>query len=279
MATILFTGGAGFIGSHLVDDALAHGDRAIVLDNLSTGKRENVPAGAVFYERDLNDPGLVELLGDEHVDLVDHHAAQVNVRASLEDPAGDARVNVLGSLALLGACKKLGIRRFLFASSGGTVYGEQEVFPCDETHPKRPTSPYGCAKYAFELYLEAFGKSGDLDPVILRYANVYGPRQEPKGEAGIVAILAEKLLAGERPRIFDDGEQTRDYVYVRDIVAAALGSTIEPQHVPPHLAELRRNCLEAGLLERTFGVRPRLTMAEGIALSLPYYRAKMAARR
>jgi len=310
MATILFTGGAGFIGSHLVDDALAHGDRAIVLDNLSTGKRENVPAGAVFYERDLNDPGLVELLGDEHVDLVDHHAAQVNVRASLEDPAGDARVNVLGSLALLGACKKLGIRRFLFASSGGTVYGEQEVFPCDETHPKRPASPYGCAKYAFELYLEAFGKGGDLDPVILRYANVYGPRQEPKGEAGIVAILAEKLLAGERPRIFDDGEQTRDYVYVSDIVAAnrgvlrrwtpgaynvgtgvetsvnalfrlvaaALGSTIEPQHVPPHLAELRRNCLEAGLLERTFGVRPRLTMAEGIALSLPYYRAKMAAR-
>ncbi len=218
--TVLITGGAGFIGSHLADDALAHGERVVVLDNLATGKRENVPAGAVFHQRDLLDPGLDELLADEKVDVVNHHAAQANVRISLEDPAADARVNVLGTLALIAAARRAGIRRFLFASSGGTVYGEQQVFPCDESHPTRPTSPYGCAKLAAELYLGAFAASGDLEPIVLRYANVYGPRQEPKGEAGIVAILAEKLLAGEPTRIFDDGEQTRDYVHVADVVAA-----------------------------------------------------------
>ena len=145
MSTVLVTGGAGFIGSHLVDDLLAKGDRAIVLDNLSTGKRENVPAGAVFYERDLLEGGLAELLRDEKVDVVNHHAAQANVRVSIEDPAEDARVNVLGGLQLVAACRKAGVRRFVFASSGGTVYGEQDVYPCDEGHAKRPTSPYGVA--------------------------------------------------------------------------------------------------------------------------------------
>jgi UDP-glucose 4-epimerase len=306
--TVLVTGGAGFIGSHLVDDVLAHGERAVVLDSLVSGRRENVPEGAIFYQRDLLDPGLDELLADERVDIVNHHAAQANVRVSLEDPAADARVNVLGTLEVVAACKRAGVRRLLFASSGGTVYGAQERYPCDEDHPKRPTSPYGVAKYAAELYLEAFGAAGDLDPVVLRYANVYGPRQEPKGEAGIVAILAEKLLAGERPRIFDDGEQTRDYVHVRDIVAAnraayerwhpgaynvgtgietsvnalyrlvaeALASEVVPRHVPALSAELRRNCLDAARLEATFGVRPRTLLAEGLHLTLPYYRSRAA---
>ena len=225
--TILVTGGAGFIGSHLADDALAHGERVVVLDNLATGKRENVPAGAVFHRRDLLDPGLEELLRDERVDVVSHHAAQANVRISLEDPAADARVNVLGSLELIAACKRAGVRRLLFASSGGTVYGEQQVFPCAEDHPKRPGSPYGCAKFAVELYLDAFARAGDLEPIVLRYANVYGPRQEPKGEAGIVAILAEKLLTGQTPRIFDDGEQTRDYVHVADVVAVHRAACVD----------------------------------------------------
>jgi UDP-glucose 4-epimerase len=307
--TVLVTGGAGFIGSHLADDVIARGGRCIVLDNLSTGKRENVPAGAVFYQRDLLEPGLAELLADEKVDVVNHHAAQANVRVSIEDPAADARVNVLGGLELVAACRKAGVRRFVFASSGGTVYGEQEVFPCDERHPKHPTSPYGVAKYAFELYLEAFRSTGDLDPVILRYANVYGPRQWPKGEAGIVAILAELLLAGERPRIFGDGEQTRDYVHVGDVVAAnraayttdrlgafnvgtgvetsvnelyrmvarELGTTIEPRHVEAVAAELRRNALDAGKLERELGVRIATPLAEGLASTLAWYRARAAA--
>ncbi len=306
--TILITGGAGFIGSHLADDCLARGERVVVLDDLSTGKRENVPSGAVFYQRNLLDPGLEEILADEKVDTISHHAAQVNVRVSLEDPAADARVNVLGSLEVIAAAKRAGVRRILFASSGGTVYGEQQVYPCDETHPKHPLSPYGCAKYSVELYLEAFRVTGDLDPVVLRYSNVYGPRQEPKGEAGIVAILAEKLLAGETPRIYDDGEQTRDYLYVGDLVAAnravldrwtpgaynvgtasettvnalyervvaALGSNIRPRHVNAVNAELRRNSLDAALLERTFGTRPRTTIEQGLALTLPWYRARAA---
>jgi len=306
--TILVTGGAGFIGSHLADDALAHGHRVVVLDDLSTGRRENVPAGALFHRRDLLDPGLAELLAAERVDVVLHHAAQANVRVSLEDPAADARVNVLGTLELIAACRRTGVRRLLFASSGGTVYGEQRRYPCDEEHPKRPTSPYGCAKLAAELYLDAFRATGDLEPIVLRYANVYGPRQEPKGEAGIVAILAEKLLAGETPRIFDDGEQTRDYVHVDDVVAAnraaierwtpgvynvgtgvettvnalyrmvadALGSTIRPRHVPAINAELRRNSLDAARLERALGAAPKIPLAEGLARTLPYYRERAA---
>jgi UDP-glucose 4-epimerase len=308
MRTVLVTGGAGFIGSHLVDDVLARGERALVLDNLSTGRSENVPAGAVFYRRDLLDPGLGELLADEKVDVVNHHAAQANVRVSIEDPAEDARVNVLGGLKLVTACRQAGVKRFVFASSGGTVYGEQQVYPCDEEHPKRPTSPYGVAKYAFELYLDAFGQMGDLEPVILRYANVYGPRQWPKGEAGIVAILAELLLAGQRPRIFGDGEQTRDYVHVADVVAAnraaystdrlgaynvgtgvetsvnalydlvarELGTTIEPLHVAAVAAELRRNSLDAAQIERELGVSIGTRLSDGLASTLAWYRARAA---
>ena len=307
--TVLVTGGAGFIGSHLANDVLAHGERCIVLDDLSTGKRENVPPGAVFHQRDINDPGLDELLADERVDVVNHHAAQANVRVSLEDPAADARVNVLGGLALVAACRKAGVKRFVFASSGGTVYGEQEVFPCGEEHPKRPVSPYGVAKYAFELYLEVFARAGDLEPVALRYANVYGPRQWPKGEAGIVAILAETLLAGERPKIFGDGGQTRDYVHVDDVVAAnraayttdrlgaynvgtgvettvnalyrrvarELGSAIQPLHVAAIPGELRRNSLAAGKLARELGVRVATGLDQGLAATLAWYRARAAA--
>ena len=170
MATILVTGGAGFIGSHLAAGFLADGHRVLVLDSLVTGRRENVPPGATFLHRDLRDPGLAEILRAERVDVVDHHAAQANVRISVEDPLVDAAANILGSLALIQACRHAGVRRILFASSGGTVYGEQQAFPCDESHPARPTSPYGCAKLAAELYLGAFASSGDLEPIVLRYA-------------------------------------------------------------------------------------------------------------
>lgn len=305
MRTILITGGAGFIGSHLADDALARGHKVVILDDLSTGKRVNVPDGAVFHQRNLLDPGLEELLRDEGVDTVSHHAAQANVRVSIEDPVLDARVNVLGGLALVKACRAAGVRRFVFASSGGTVYGVQDVFPCDEEHPKRPTSPYGVSKLAFELYLEAFAHSGDLEPVILRYANVYGPRQWPKGEAGIVAILAEHLLAGATPRIFGDGEQTRDYVHVADVVAAnraayetdrlgaynvgtgvetsvnalydkvaaTLGSPVRPVHADPVPSELRRNALDAAKLARELGVAVATPLDEGLASTLAWYRS------
>lgn len=308
METILITGGAGFIGSHLAEEALAHGDRVLVLDSLVTGKRENVPAGAAFLHRDLAEPGLAEILRREGVTLVSHHAAQANVRISVERPLDDARANVLGSLALIEACRAAGVRRLLFASSGGTVYGEQERFPCDETHPTRPISPYGCAKLAVEQYLEAYARIGELEPVILRYANVYGARQEPKGEAGIVAILAERFLAGERPTIFGDGRQTRDYVHVSDVVAAhralvgawrpgtfnvgtgretrlvdlyraiaeALGVDPQPLHRPAIVAELARNVLDAGKLARTHGWAPRVDLEQGLARTLPSYRRRAA---
>ena len=311
MATILITGGAGFIGSHLADGFLADGHRVLVLDSLVTGRRENVPAGATFLHRDLREAGLAEILRAERVEIVDHHAAQANVRISVENPLIDAEANVLGSLHLIQACRHAGVRKLLFASSGGTVYGEQSVFPCDETHPARPTSPYGCAKLAVEHYLEAYGAIGDLDPVILRYANVYGARQDPKGEAGIVAILAEKFLAGETPRIFGDGEQTRDYVHVSDVVAAnrrvvadwrpgtynvgtgketslnelyrliaeRLDAHVEPSHAPALTAELARNSLDAAKLAHTFGWSPRVEFAAGLDLTLPYYRGKLATAR
>lgn len=305
---ILITGGAGFIGSHLADDALAHGERVIVVDSLVTGRRENVPAGAVFLERDLAAPGLEEILRDERVDVVSHHAAQANVRVSVDDPVHDAEANVVAGVKLIQACRRAGVRRILFASSGGTVYGEQEAFPCDEDHPTRPLSPYGCSKLALEHFLGAYQRTGDLDPVILRYANVYGPRQDPRGEAGIVAILCEKFLGGESPRIFGDGRQTRDYVHVSDIVAANravleswtpgiynVGTGIEtslrdvyravaagldrqtdPVHLPANRAELARNVLSSDRLARTFSVRPRLAFADGLAATLPWYRDRYA---
>jgi UDP-glucose 4-epimerase len=307
--TLLLTGGAGFIGSHLAEDALAHGHRVVVLDNLSTGHRSNLPAGAELVERDLRDDGVDEVLARYGVTVVSHHAAQANVRVSVEEPLLDAEANVLGSLKLIQSCRKAGVRRFLFASSGGTVYGEQETFPCDEDHPLRPLSPYGCSKLAVEQYLQAYGRLGDLEPIILRYANVYGARQDPKGEAGIVAIFAERLLRGEPPRIFGDGLQTRDYVHVSDVVAAsraalqswvpgtynvgtgiettlralfsrvqeALGGTpLEPLYLPANRGELRRSALTHRRLAEGLGVAPTVELPAGLAVTLPYYRKKVA---
>ena len=306
--TLLITGGAGFIASHLADDALRAGHRVVVLDNLSTGRRENVPAGAELVVRDLREDGIEEVLAHYRVTAVSHHAAQANVRVSVDDPLLDAEANVIGSLKLIQACRRAGVRRFLFASSGGTVYGEQEAFPCDEDHPTRPLSPYGCSKLAVEQYLLAYHRLGDLEPIILRYANVYGARQDPKGEAGIIAIFAEKLLRGEPPRIFGDGLQTRDYVHVSDIVAIsraalatwvpgvynvgtgvettlrllyarvqdALGVRMEPLYLPENRGELRRSALSHRRLAEGLGVAPTMELTAGLAATLPYYRQKLA---
>jgi UDP-glucose 4-epimerase len=307
--TLLITGGAGFIGSHLAAGAVRDGHRVLVLDNLSTGRRETVPPGAELIERDLRDPALEELLRERGVTVVSHHAAQANVRVSVEQPMLDAEANVLGSLQLLQACRHTAVRRILFASSGGTVYGEQEAFPCEEDHPTRPLSPYGCSKLAVESYLLAYGRLGDLEPLILRYANVYGARQDPKGEAGIVAIFAERLLRGEPPRIYGDGLQTRDYVHVSDIVAvqrAALAQwtsgvfnvgtgiettlrslysrvqkglgldPVEPIHLAENRGELRRSALSHRRLAETFGVAPTVELDAGLALTLPFYKHQHA---
>ncbi len=219
---VLVTGGAGFIGSHVADAFLARGDRVWILDNLSSGKRANLPQGAELVVSDIGDPGVRDLFRDVRFDLVSHHAAQIDVRISVADPARDARVNVLGLLNLTEAARETGVRRFLYVSSGGVVYGEPELRPTPESTAKGPLSPYGVSKLSGEHYLHYYRKIHGLDYVALRYSNVFGPRQDPHGEAGVVAIFSTRLLANTPLTIFGDGEATRDYVFVGDVVAANL---------------------------------------------------------
>ena len=222
---ILVTGGAGFIGSHVVDAFIAAGHHVAVVDSLVTGKRENLNPKATFYEVDIRDAELLaEVFDRERPEIVDHHAAQVNVRTSVDNPGYDAEVNVLGALNVLEQARLHGVRKIIFISSGGAVYGEPEYLPCDEAHPIHPLSPYGAGKYAIEVYLNVYRATYGLETTVLRYANVYGPRQDPHGEAGVVAIFTGKLLEGATadaaPVINGSGEQTRDFVYVGDCARA-----------------------------------------------------------
>jgi UDP-glucose 4-epimerase len=219
---VLVTGGAGFIGSHVADAFLARGDRVWILDNLSTGKRANLPPKAELVVADIADASVRDLFREARFDLVCHHAAQVDVRVSVADPARDARTNLLGLLNLTEAALETKTRRFVYVSSGGVVYGEGVARPTPETASKLPLSPYGVSKLAGEHYLHYYRKVRGLEYVALRYGNVYGPRQDPHGEAGVVAIFSSRLLAGQPLTIFGDGEQTRDYVFVRDVVDANL---------------------------------------------------------
>ena len=213
---VLVTGGAGFVGSHVADAHIERGDRVWVMDDLSSGRLANVPPGAEFVEMDIADPRTAELIRDVGFDLINHHAAQIDVRVSVADPVADARVNIAGLLNILEAARDAGTRRVVFVSSGGVVYGEPEVYPTPERAPKCPVSPYGVSKLAGEYYLNYYREVHGLDYVALRYSNVYGPRQDPKGEAGVVAIFSNRLIAREPLAIYGDGEQTRDYVYVEE---------------------------------------------------------------
>jgi UDP-glucose 4-epimerase len=221
---ILVTGGAGFIGSHIVDAYVQAGHDVFVVDDLSTGKRENLHPQARFVQADIQDPAVRQLIVTEKVEVVNHHAAQMDVRRSVADPLYDARVNILGMLNVLEGAREAKIKKFIFASSGGTVYGEQEAFPADEEHLTRPICPYGVSKRAGEHYLYFYNVEYGLPYIALRYANVYGPRQDPHGEAGVVAIFTQRLLAGEQPVINGDGKQTRDYVFVGDVAQANLAA-------------------------------------------------------
>ncbi len=218
---VLVTGGAGFIGSNVADRFVALGHDVAVLDNLSTGKREFVPRAARFFEADLTDAEAVEsCVAAFRPEIVDHHAAQIDVRHSVVDPIHDARVNILGALALLMACTRHGVRKFVYASTGGALYGEGRTLPATEDHPVNPEAPYGASKHALEHYLYLWRSLHGLDYTVLRYPNVFGPRQNPHGEAGVNAIFIGLMLAGKRPRIFGSGEQLRDYLYVADVVEA-----------------------------------------------------------
>jgi UDP-glucose 4-epimerase len=224
---ILVTGGAGFIGSHVVDAYLALGAEVVVVDDLSTGQRANLNPAAKFYQVDIRSPDLAAVFEKERPECVNHHAAQKDVRASMADPLFDAGVNVLGSINLLECCRQHGAPKFIYSSTSGAVFGEPEYLPCDEAHPIRPLSPYGASKHTVEHYLNMYRANYGLDFVVLRYSNVYGPRQVSDGEAGVVAVFARRMLAGQEVVINGDGEQVRDFIYVGDCARAnvmALGA-------------------------------------------------------
>lgn len=223
---ILVTGGAGFVGSHVVDAYIAQGHDVVVIDNLSTGYREFLNPRARFYQLDIADREAVRaVFARERFDLVNHHAAQVDVRVSVADPLRDARTNITGLLTLLEACREFSVRKFIFISSGGVIYGEPEELPVPENAPKKPISPYGVAKLASEFYLFSAHQTWGLEYIALRYANVYGPRQTPKSEATVISTFARALWQGEPVTIFGSGEQTRDFVFVQDVVSANLLAT------------------------------------------------------
>lgn len=219
---ILVTGGAGFIASHIADEFINEGHEVVILDDLSTGFEKNINPNAKFVKLNIRDEKVSDLFKEEKFDVVNHHAAQMDVRRSVADPAFDANTNILGSINLLQNAIKYEVKKFMFASTGGAVYGEQEYFPADENHPTNPLSPYGISKLSVEKYLYFYFNEYKLNYTILRYANIYGPRQNPFGEAGVVAIFSTKLLNGEQPIINGTGEQTRDYVFVKDVVRANL---------------------------------------------------------
>jgi UDP-glucose 4-epimerase len=231
---VLVTGGAGFIGSHIATAHLARGDSVLIVDNLYAGCRNSVPEGAQFAEADITDQETMKRLWREfRPEVVSHHAAQIDVRKSVEDPAFDAQVNVLGSLNVISNCLEFGVKKLIFASTGGAIYGETETLPTPEDVSVRPLSLYGTAKYCVEQYLEAFGRLEGLDYTILRYGNVYGPGQRTDGEAGVVAIFAGLMLEDSQPTIFGCGDKTRDYVYVQDVVEAGLAA-IEREGTGPY---------------------------------------------
>jgi len=219
---ILITGGAGFIGSHIADLLIKEGYDIAIIDDLSSGKEENINPKATFYHLSILDKKLADIFKNRKIDMVIHHAAQISVRHSVKDPIHDMEINIKGSLSLLEHCVKHRIEKFIFASTGGALYGEQDYFPADEKHPTRPLSPYAIAKLSTEKYLFFFYKTHNLPYTSLRYANVYGPRQDPYGEAGVVAIFTQQMLQGKQPKINGDGNQTRDFVFVHDVAKANL---------------------------------------------------------
>ena len=219
---MLVTGGAGFIGSHIVDRLIENGYDVIILDNLTTGNKSNINPKAEFINADIRDKDLAEKINFKDVEAVFHQAAQINVRYSVENPVYDGDVNVLGTINILELMRKYDINKIIFASSGGAVYGEQSYLPVDENHPINPLSPYGLSKYVGEEYIKLYNRLYDIEYVILRYSNVYGERQDPRGEAGVISIFVDRMLNNKNPTIFGDGNQTRDFVYVGDVAKANL---------------------------------------------------------
>jgi UDP-glucose 4-epimerase len=302
---ILITGGAGFIASHIADALINEGHNVFILDNLSTGFEKNINPKAVFIKADIRDENISKLFEKEKFDLVNHHAAQMDVRRSVADPAFDANINIIGTINLLQNCVKNGVKKFMFASTGGAIYGEQSYFPADENHPTSPLSPYGISKLAVEKYLNFYNVQYNLKYSILRYANIYGPRQNPFGEAGVIAIFTSKMLNGEQPKINGSGLQTRDYVFVGDVVKANLialndenndiynvgtaietnvnelfsalnkiiGKNFEEKHGPAAPGEQMRSVITSEKLFKRFGWKPSTALSDGLSKTVEYFKS------
>ena len=300
---ILVTGGAGFIGSHIADAYIRAGHRVVVLDDLSTGKIEFVDPKAAFYQMDVGADEVAEILEKEEVDVINHHAAQISVQASVKDPVADANANIIGTLQLIQKAVKFGVSKFIFASTGGALYGEQDFFPATEESRCEPESPYGISKMCVEHYLRFFAANSGLQPLIFRYSNVFGPRQNPHGEAGVIAIFCHRLNRGKPPVINGSGEQTRDYLFIEDLVRANLialapgcsgtynlgtgreisvnalaktlihqsGVDIKPQFGPEKPGEQKRSVLDSGKFQKKFGWKPEFSFEEGLVKTVRYF--------
>lgn len=301
---ILVTGGAGFIASQIADAYIAQGHTVTIMDDLSSGKKANVNQKASFHRMDVRDPNIVTVFEKGKFDVVNHHAAQIDVRRSMEDPFFDASVNILGTLRLLECARSYAVKKFIFASSGGVMYGECPNGPADEETPALPVSPYGFSKQAAEVYVRFYGTTFGLNSTVLRYGNVYGPRQDPHGEAGVVAIFCGRVKAGEGVKIFGNGEQVRDYVYVGDVVQANIsalsagnGETInigtgvatsvnalykaiaklapkapkEPAYAAARAGELQRSLLDAQRAGRVLNWKPNFSLDQGLTETYRFF--------
>ncbi len=303
---ILVTGGAGFIGSNVVDAYVQAGHEVVVVDDLSSGNRANLNPAAAFYQVDIRSEQLLEVMGKERPEVVNHHAAQIDVRRSVADPRYDASINVDGSIALLEACRKTGVRKVIYISSGGAMYGEPEYLPCDENHPVKPLSPYGATKHTIEHYVYMYRENFGISYTVLRYPNVYGPRQDPFGEAGVIAIFTERMLKGEPVTINGTGEQERDFIYVGDCVSAnllsleggdgreynlgwgipvtvnqvfdslkqATGYRPDANYGPAKTGETFRIYLDTARIRKELGWEPRVPLDEGIARTVRFFRER-----
>jgi UDP-glucose 4-epimerase len=302
---ILVTGGAGFIASHIVDAYVARGHAVTVVDNLSSGQRENVNRRAELIVADLRDSKTVDMLRGSRFDILNHHAAQIDVRVSVADPAADAELNIVAALRLVQALVTSGLKKIVFASSGGAIYGDPVRVPQSEEHPTAPISPYGCAKLAIDQYLHYYRVVHGVPSVSLRYSNVYGPRQRKDGEAGVVAIFAGAMLEGHQPRINGSGEQTRDYVFVEDVVRAnmaateldltgpynvgtgietsvnalyaalckVIGTTKPAVHAPAKPGEQMRSVLDASRLWKAAKLQPPVPLSDGLRQTVDWMRS------
>jgi len=303
---VLVTGGAGFIGSHIADALIKQGHQVVVVDNLATGFLENINPNVKFYKMSVCDAELTNIFERERPEIVSHQAAQMVIAKSVDEPIFDAQENILGSLNVILNCVRFRVKRIIYASSGGAIYGEPQYLPVDETHPINPLSQYGISKHTVEHYLYLYGLQYRLNYVVLRYPNVYGPRQNPDGEAGVVAIFAGQMLRGEKPTIFGSGDKTRDYTHVSDVVAAnllamergnnaiynigtgvetsdremfdtlakVLGYSGNPLYAPVRTGEIYRIYLDATKARKELGWQARLSLKEGLAQTVSYYQTR-----